>query len=252
MFNASERTVLSCRENWEQDVSLNHSCSSRDRRRRRQILARDRNLYCVKIWPTRAFYTTLGALKMPGSAPRLTTLFARMRHGDADAVNGIMSVLYAELHQLAARHMRGEARQHTLQPMALVNEAYLRLVRGPDVVKDRQHFFALAAQAMRRVLVDHARQKRSRKRGGGLERVTLDIVPGGEPYNVDVLALDEALTALSKLDERASRVVELRFFGGHTDKEVCEILGEKLPTVRRDWVFARSWLKTRFQATARE
>ncbi|MES1254021.1 MAG: sigma-70 family RNA polymerase sigma factor [Acidobacteriota bacterium] len=178
----------------------------------------------------------------------MTALFARMRHGDGEAVNGVMSALYGELRRLAARHMRGEARQHTLQPTALVNEAYLRLMHGPDTVHNRQHFLALAALAMRRVLVDHARQKRSRKRGGGLERVTLEFVPGGEPYNVDVLALDEALTALAKLDERASRVVELRFFGGHTDKEVCEILGEKLPTVRRDWVFARSWLKTRFQA----
>jgi len=190
-------------------------------------------------------------MKMSGGGPDLTALFARMRGGDVDAVNGVMSALYAELHRLAARQMRGEARQHTLQPTALVNEAYLRLMRGPDVVHDRQHFFALAAQAMRRVLVDHARQKRSHKRGGGLERVTLEIVPGGAPYNLDVLALDEALTELSKLDERASRVVELRFFGGHTDKEVCEILGEKLPTIRRDWVFARSWLKTRFQPVAR-
>jgi len=175
-------------------------------------------------------------------------LFARLRDGDPDAVNGVMSALYTELHHLAARHMRGEARQHTLQPTALVHEAYLRLVRGPDLVHDRQHFFALAAQAMRRVLVDHARQKRSRKRGGGLERVTLEIVPGEQPETVDVLALDEALNELASLDERACRVVELRFFGGHTDKEVCEILGLNLPAVRRDWVFARSWLKTRFRA----
>ena len=188
---------------------------------------------------------------MSGAGPDLTALFARMRCGDSDAANGVMSALYTELHHLAARHMRGEARQHTLQPTALVHEAYLRLMHGPDVVHDRQHFLALAAQAMRRVLVDHARQKRARKRGGGLERVTLDLIPGGEPYNVNVLALDEALTELSKLDERASRVVELRFFGGNTDLEVCEILGEKLPTVRRDWVFARSWLKTRFQPVAR-
>jgi RNA polymerase sigma-70 factor, ECF subfamily len=188
---------------------------------------------------------------MSASGRDLTALFARMRHGDAAAMDAVVGALYTELHHLAARQMRGEARQHTLQPTALVNEAFLRLMHGPDVVHDRQHFLALAAQAMRRVLVDHARQKRARKRGGGLERVTLEVVPGEEPFNVDVLALDEALTALSKLDQRASRVVELRFFGGHTDKEVCEILGEKLPTVRRDWVFARSWLKTRFQPVSR-
>ena len=98
---------------------------------------------------------------MSDSSPDLAALFARMRLGDADAVNGVMSALYGELHRLAARQMRGEARQHTLQPTALVNEAYLRLMQGPDVVHDRHHFFALAAQAMRRVLVDHARQKRS-------------------------------------------------------------------------------------------
>jgi RNA polymerase sigma-70 factor (ECF subfamily) len=184
--------------------------------------------------------------------PDLTALFAQMRSGDANAANSVMSALYAELHRLAARYMRGEARQHTLQPTALLNEAYLRLLNGPDLVNDRQHFMALAAQAMRRVLVDHARQKRSRKRGGGLDRVTLAIVPGEAGYSVDILALDEALTALSQLDERASRVVELRFFGGHTDKEVCEILNEKLPTIRRDWVFARSWLRTHFQPVAHQ
>jgi RNA polymerase sigma factor (TIGR02999 family) len=183
---------------------------------------------------------------MSDSSPDLAVLFARMRLGDGEAVKEVMNALYGELHRLAARQMRGEARQHTLQPTALVNEAYLRLVQGPGTVHDRHHFLALAAQVMRRVLVDHARQKRAGKRGGGLERVTLELVPGSGPYDVDVLALDEALTELAKLDERASRVVELRFFGGHTDKEVCEILDEKLPTIRRDWVFARSWLKTRF------
>jgi RNA polymerase sigma factor (TIGR02999 family) len=187
---------------------------------------------------------------MSGESPDLKTLFARLQQGEPGAVNDVMSVLYTELHRLAARHMRREARQHTLQPTALLNEAYLRLLQGPDVVNDRQHFFALAAQAMRRVLVDHARQKRSHKRGGSFERVTLEVVPGEQAHNIDVLALDEALTALARLDERASRVVELRFFGGHTDKEVCEILGESLATVRRDWVFARSWLRTRFGPAA--
>jgi RNA polymerase sigma-70 factor (ECF subfamily) len=188
---------------------------------------------------------------MSGSSTDLTGLFARIRGGDAEAADRVMSALYAELHQIAARRMRREARQHTLQPTALINEAYLRLVHGPDFIHNRQHFLALAAQAMRRVLVDHARQKRSKKRGGGLERVTLEGVPDADLHDMDVVALDHALAELSKLDERAGRVVELRFFGGHTDKEVCEILGEKLPTVRRDWVFARSWLKTRLEPVAR-
>src|SRR4029079_7402752 len=105
------------------------------------------------------------------SDPDLTPLFARMRHGDADAMKAVMNALYSELRRLAARQMRGEKRQHTLQPTALVNEAYLRLMRGSGLVNDRQHFFALASQAMRRVLVDHARNRRSQKRGGALERV---------------------------------------------------------------------------------
>ena len=187
---------------------------------------------------------------MPASGRDLTALFVRMRQGDLDAANAAMSAVYIELRQLAVRRMRGESRQHTLQPTALVHEAYLRLLHGPEAIHDRHHFFALAAQAMRRVLVDRARQKRSRKRGGGLERITLEGIPGAEPADVDVLALDEALTELSRLDERASRVVELRFFGGYTDNEVCEILKEKLPIVRRDWVFARCWLKSRFAAVS--
>lgn len=181
----------------------------------------------------------------------LSTLLARMRAGDADAGNRVMETLYSELHRMAASRMRREARQHTLQPTALIGEAYLRLLDGPDVVHDRQHFLALAAQAMRRVLVDHARQKHASKRGGRLERVTLEGLPGEGPLDVDVLALDEALGELARLDPRASRVVELRFFGGYTDKEVCDILDENLPRVRRDWVFARSWLRTRFEATVR-
>src|SRR5687767_10383155 len=119
---------------------------------------------------------------MSGLPPDLTELFARLRKGDGDALGDIVGVLYTELHSLAARRMRAENRQHTLQPTALVNEAYLRLMRGPAVINDRNHFFALAAQTMRRVLVDHARQKRSEKRGGDRERVTLELVPGQEAF----------------------------------------------------------------------
>lgn len=188
---------------------------------------------------------------MAGGRSGLTALFARLKRGDGDALSDIMAVLYSELHALAARRMRAEARQLTLQPTALVHEAYLRLMRGPDVINDRRHFFALAARAMRHVLVDHARQRRSEKRGGDWQRITLDLVPGHESVDVDVLALDEALTHLATLDERAAKVVELRFFGGYSDKEVCAILDQKLPTVRRDWVFARTFLKTRLAAVAR-
>jgi len=187
---------------------------------------------------------------MPGGGPNLTSLFARMRHGDAEAMGGVIDALYAELRRIAARQMRRETPCHTLQPTALVNEAYLRLLHRRVAIHDRQHFLALAARAMRRALVDHARQKRARKRGGGFERVALEVVPGAGAVEVDVLALDEALAELSTLAPRASRVVELRFFGGHTDQEVSEILGESIPTVRRDWVFARAWLKSRLKSGA--
>lgn len=168
-----------------------------------------------------------------------------MRAGDAVAANMAMREVYTELRRLASSYMRRERSQHTLQPTALVNEAYLRLVNGPDAISNRKHFFALAAQAMRRVLVDHARQKRSLKRGGGAVQVTLDAVPGLPARSLDVIALDEALSDLATLDPRAVTIVELRFFAGHTDKEVCELTGENLATVRREWEFARSWLRSR-------
>ena len=187
---------------------------------------------------------------MPPRTLDLNPLFARLSSGDPDALGDIIGALYTELRALAARRMHDERQQHTLQPTALVNEVYLRLMNGPEVIHNRHHFFALAAQAMRRVLVDHARTRGAEKRGGKMNRVTLELIPGRAPVDVDILALDEALTTLSGLDARAARVVELRFFGGYTDKEVCEIVGAKLPTVRRDWTFARSWLKTRLQPVA--
>lgn len=178
----------------------------------------------------------------------LSGLFVRMRGGDPDALKAIVGVLYRELHGLAAKQMRGEARNHTLQPTALVNEVYMRLMHGPDNIQDRRHFFALAATAMRNALVDHARQKRASKRGKGFERVPLDDADAGrELHVVDILTVDEALTALTAKHSRASRVVELRFFGGHTDQEIADILGLSLPTVRRDWHAARKWLKDRLK-----
>jgi RNA polymerase sigma factor (TIGR02999 family) len=177
----------------------------------------------------------------------LTGLLGRMRRGDAAAAEDVMRLIYDELHRLAAGRMRHEAKHHTLQPTALVHEAYLRLMHGPLVVQNRQHFLALAAQAMRRVLVDHARGRGSQKRGGDWNRITLEGVPGSEGQNLDVLMLHGALGELAILDARAAQIVELKFFGGYTDNEVGEILDVSLPTVRRDWVFARAWLKTRLE-----
>lgn len=184
-----------------------------------------------------------------GERDDVSTLLVRARAGDQDALKRVAEVLYRELHGMAIHQMRGEARPHTLQPTALVNEAFMRLVRGPAHINDRLHFLGLAAQIMRRVLVDYARQKRSRKRGRDIERVTLDdhLPVGHRSQPVDVLDMDAALSELETIRPRACRIVELRFFGGHTDKEVAAILGLSLPTVRRDWDFARSWLKSRLQ-----
>lgn len=177
----------------------------------------------------------------------LTTLFERSRQGDLSARDEAHAALYGELRKVAASYMRREGRAHTLQPTALVNEVYLRMLKGPGAINSRSHFFALASNAMRRVLIDYARQKRAKKRAGGLVRITVAHLEGGL-IDVDMFALDEALTELAVLDARAARVVELRFFGGHTDNEVCEILGENLPRVRRDWEFARGWLRQRLQS----
>jgi RNA polymerase sigma-70 factor, ECF subfamily len=175
----------------------------------------------------------------------LTGLLAEARGGNQDASDRAIAAVYAELHGLAGAYMRRERVGHTLQPTALVAEAYMRLLSGLGSVNDRKHFFAMAANAMRRVLVDHARAKQSDKRGAGAVRVTLEAVPGLQPVDIDVLALDEALTILALEDARAARVVELRFFCGNTDNEVSDILDLNIASVRRDWVYARSWLKRR-------
>lgn len=190
---------------------------------------------------------------LPNRTSGLTVLFARLRAGERDALGRVVDVLYSELKALAVRRMRAEGGSHTLQPTALVHEAYLRLMQGPSSINDRHHFFALAARTMRNVLVDYARQKRAGKRGGQMEQVTLELAPGFEPFDIDILALDEALTSMAAYDDhgaRAARVVELRYFGGHTDKEVSRIIGHAVPTVRRDWIFARAWLKTQLDGRA--
>jgi len=183
---------------------------------------------------------------MPEPA-RLTQLLERVRSGEPGAASKVADAVYGELHRLAAYYMRGEAAGHTLQPTALVHEMYLRLL-GPDPVRfqDRQHFFVLAAQTMRRVLVDHAREKKAKKRGDGAVRVELDAADGAVPGgDVDVLALHEALEGLQVVDARAARVVELRYFGGYADREIAGLMGESLARVRRDWQFAKAWLHHR-------
>jgi RNA polymerase sigma factor (TIGR02999 family) len=174
----------------------------------------------------------------------VTRLLELMVAGDADASDRLMSLVYTELRALAAAYMRKERDDHTLQPTALVNEAWIRLVsERVGTWKNRAHFYGIAAQAMRRVLLDHARGRRRLKRHGG-DRVTLDddlAAPGSG--TLDVLAVDEALQKLETLDPRQARVVEARFFGGLDIEETAEALGVSTATVKRDWAFARAFLQ---------
>lgn len=162
----------------------------------------------------------------------------------APSVDRLFSLVYGDLHEIASRLMRSERLDHTLQPTALVHEAYLRLVDQDRVRwENRAHFFGIAARAMRRILVEHARRRVAAKRGGGSTRITLDeaIVPGRDPH-LGVLELDEALEKLSQLDERTARVVELRVFAGMTMEEIAHILVVSKRTIDGDWAFARMWL----------
>jgi RNA polymerase sigma factor (TIGR02999 family) len=179
----------------------------------------------------------------------LTLLLNRMQKGDPEAGEQAASLVYEELHRIASRLMHRERAGHILQTTALIHEAYLRLAGAQSLeIQNRGHFFAVASQQMRRILVDYARSAAAERRGGGAEKIDLDRVHlgGGEP-NVNVLLLDESLQELERLDLRAAKVVELRYFGGYTDKEVVEALGVPLATVRRDWEFARSWLFDRMR-----
>jgi RNA polymerase sigma-70 factor, ECF subfamily len=175
----------------------------------------------------------------------ITTLLARMREGDQMAQQEAMSAVYQEMRRLAGNYMARESKDHTLQPTALVNEAFLRLMGNETPqVNDRQHFYALAARSMRQVLVDHAREKHAIKRGSGGIKVEINEIHAiSDSGDTDIVALDEALQKLEQLDARAAKVVELRFFGGYSDKEVAEMLDLSFATVRRDWEFARTWLR---------
>ena len=182
---------------------------------------------------------------MSESSPQqITGLLLAWGQGDKAALEALMPLVYDELRKVAARHMRGQRTGHTLQTTALVNEAYLRLIDASQVKwQNRAHFFAVAAHFMRRILVDFARTRNYQKRGGGAEAVSLDQAVIGVPERgADLIALDEALTQLQKLNERQAQVVELRYFGGLNEEETAEALNISERTVRRDWNFARVWL----------
>jgi RNA polymerase sigma factor (TIGR02999 family) len=179
-----------------------------------------------------------------------TQILDDLQGGDHSAVDRLFPVVYGELRNLAAQYLARERKSHTLQPTALVHEAYLKLIDQTRVDwRGRTHFFAIGAQAMRRVLVDHARQHRAAKRGGGRQRITLDEnLFAGSQREEDVLALEDALTKLAALDPRQARMVELRFFGGLTVDEVAEVLEMSKRSVEREWTMVRSWLRRELSA----
>ncbi len=184
----------------------------------------------------------------------ITQLLVAWRHGDHDAGDALAPLVYRELRRIAHRHMRGERPDHTLQTTALANEAWMRLVDLDRVQwQDRAHFFAMASRTMRRVLVDAARARRSHKRGSGAVQVTLDTALNlSIPEAADVLALDDALTALDRLDARKCQVVELRFFAGLSVEETAHVLDVSEATVARDWTFARTWLRRALTPQSRQ
>jgi RNA polymerase sigma-70 factor (ECF subfamily) len=189
---------------------------------------------------------------MPTAASHeVTQLLMAWNDGDQSALERLIPLVHAELHRIARRYMRSERAGHTLQTSALINEAYLRLIDAQQVHwQNRAHFFGIAAQLMRRVLVDFARSRGYKKRGGGALQVSLDeTMVITKERGEDLVALDEALSALSELDERKGRVVEMRFFGGLSEKEIAEALRVSLETVRRDWRLAKSWLRRRLSET---
>jgi len=174
----------------------------------------------------------------------VTQLLIRFRAGERGVLDSLLPLVYAQLQQLASRHLRNERSNHTLQSTALVHEAYLRMLdQDAAAWQTRTHFFAVAANLMREILVDHARRHKAAKRGGGACRVTLDegleLLP---QTDLDLLALDDALIALAALDAEKARLVELRFFGGLTIEESADVMGMSVATVKRHWSLARAWL----------
>jgi RNA polymerase sigma factor (TIGR02999 family) len=179
------------------------------------------------------------------SSPDVTQILQEVSRGDKDAPARLMPLVYDELRRLADHYLRQERPDHTLQPTALVHEAYLRLIDQSRVEwQNRAHFLGVAAQLMRRILVDHARRHHALKRGGFRQKLSLDeAVDYSQTPDVDLVALDDALNALEQFDERQSRIVELRFFGGLTIEETAEALSVSPATVKVDWNMAKAWLR---------
>ena len=192
----------------------------------------------------------MAGMQRPDEAPRdVTELLRAWSNGDRSAEEPLLRAVLGELHRQAERAMRREPAVHTLQPTALVNEAYLRLIDQRRVQwRNRAHFFGVAANLMRRILVDHARRRLADKRGGDVQRLSIGDVDPPNPesesaHDVDLLTLHDALERLAALDPKQERLVELRYFSGLTVEETAEALGVSPATVKREWTFARAWLR---------
>ena len=176
--------------------------------------------------------------------PDVTALLESWSNGDPDALQRLMPLVYDELHRLARNYLRRERPDHTLQSTALVHEAYMRMVNQKTVHwQNRAHFFGVAAQSIRHILVDHARSYQTTKRGSGGHKLSLDeAIALTEARDIDLIALDDALNGLSAVDPQQGRIVELRFFGGLSIEETADVLKISPATVKRDWVMAKAWL----------
>lgn len=176
--------------------------------------------------------------------PEITRILKSWSGGNREAVDDLIPLVYDELHKVAAQYLRRQRPDHTLQPTALVNEAYLKLIDISDVNwQDRAHFFAVASQTMRHILVDHARSLAREKRGGNFQKLSLDeAISSSQEKEVDLLVLNDALENLAEIDEQQSKIVELRFFGGLTVEETAVVLKISPATVKREWRIAKAWL----------
>lgn len=189
---------------------------------------------------------------MNPSPPQVTQLLVAWGNGDEAAREELISVVYQELHRLAHNYMKRESPGHTLQTSALVNEAFVRLVDQRNVRwQNRAHFYGIAAQMMRRILVDYARSRRYAKRGGGAQAMSLDeAMIVSDERSAEVVSVHEALEQLAKFDPRKGQIVELRFFGGLTIEETAEVLGVSPGTVMKDWTLAKAWLRREISSDA--
>lgn len=185
----------------------------------------------------------------PTDPKTLTRMLESARSGEAAALDDLLGAVYSDLGAVAARQFSAERKEHTLQPTALIHEAWMKLERHIDVIEDRLHFFAIASQAMRQVLADHARRRARAKRGGQVERVALSPEFGAaDSAEFDLVDLDDTLERLTKLNARHGRIVELRVFGGLTIAETASMLEVSAATVDRDWLMAKAWLRTELRA----